>query len=139
MPLLAVVAAMLVVWLLNSMTMLSGSPVGPIGVQKQEHPNQISFVECPRFMALCNGRRREGSVKGARSVRVHRSAAETLDGFFRLCQARCLKRGHSTKKEIWSIFLIAVRSCARKGRLFRALPSHWDDGWRKVRRSPHWL
>jgi hypothetical protein len=67
------VAAMLVVWLLNSMTMLLRSPVGPIGVQKQEHSNLIFFVECPRFMALRNGRRREGSVQGARSVRVHRS------------------------------------------------------------------
>ena len=72
-PLLAGLAAMLEVWLLNSMTMLLRSPVGPIGVQKQEHPNLIFFVECPRFMALRNGRRREGSVKGARSMRVHRS------------------------------------------------------------------
>ena len=43
------------------------SPVGPICVQKQEHPNPIFFVERPRFMALRNGRRREGSVKTARS------------------------------------------------------------------------
>jgi hypothetical protein len=66
-PLLAVVVAMLVMPFLRFMTMLLRSPEGPIGVQKQEHPNQISFVECPRFMALRNGRRREGSVKAARS------------------------------------------------------------------------
>jgi len=65
-PLLAVVVEMLVMPFLRFMTMLLRSPEGPIGVQKQEHPNQISFVECPRFMALRNGRRREGSVKAAR-------------------------------------------------------------------------
>jgi len=54
-PLLAVVAAMLVLWFPNSMTMLLRSPLGPIGVQKQEHPNLIFFVECPRFMALATG------------------------------------------------------------------------------------
>jgi hypothetical protein len=43
------------------------APLGPIGVQKQEPSNLIFFVECPRFMALRNGRRREGSVKAARS------------------------------------------------------------------------
>ena len=32
-------------------------------------------------MALAAGRGAEGSVKAARSVRVHRSAAESLDGF----------------------------------------------------------
>ena len=32
--------------------------------------------------------------------------AETLDGFFRLCQARCLKRGHLTKEENWSSSLL---------------------------------
>ena len=69
-PLLAVVAAMLVVPLLNSMMCSSGSHEGPIGVQKQEHPNQISFVECPRFMALSTGgggRFRQGRALGARS------------------------------------------------------------------------
>ena len=43
----------------------------------------------------------EGSVKGGRLLPVYRSAAETLDRFFRLCQARCLKRGFSNEKEIW--------------------------------------
>jgi hypothetical protein len=57
-----------------------------------------------------------GSVKGGRSLAVHRSAAETLDGFFRLCQARCLKRGRSDEKEIRLSFLIAVRSYALEGR-----------------------
>jgi len=92
------------------MTMLLRSPEGPIGVQKQEHPNQISFVECSRFIALRNGRRREGSVKAARSVRVHRSAAESLDGFFPSLPDRCLKRGHLTKEENWSSTLLL---CAR--------------------------
>jgi hypothetical protein len=31
------------------------APLGPIGVQKQEHSNLIFFVECPRFMALATG------------------------------------------------------------------------------------
>jgi len=43
----------------------------------------------------------EGSVKGGRLLPVHRSAAETLYRFFRLCHARCLKRGCSDEKEIW--------------------------------------
>ncbi|MGB7134554.1 MAG: hypothetical protein WBD46_04670, partial [Acidobacteriaceae bacterium] len=86
-PLLAVVAAMLVVWLLNSMTMLLRSPEGPIGVQKQEHPNLIFFVECPRFMALRNGRRREGSVKGrAFSSAFIAAERRALTGSSRLCQ-----------------------------------------------------
>ncbi len=51
-------------------------------------------------MALRNGRRRGGSVRGGRSVPVHRSAAETLDGFFPPQLDRCLKRGTRTKKEI---------------------------------------
>ena len=57
-------------------------------------------------MALRNGRRREGSVKATRSVRVHRSAAESLDGFFPSLPDRCLKRGHLTKEENWSISLL---------------------------------
>ena len=44
------------------------------------NPNQISLFECPRFMSCAAGRGAEGSVKGA-AFRVHRSAAETLDGF----------------------------------------------------------
>jgi len=59
-------------------------------------------------MALCNGRRREGSVKAARFVRVHHSVAESLDRFFPSLPDRCLKRGHLTKKEIRWNFLIAV-------------------------------
>jgi hypothetical protein len=35
--------------------------------------NQISFVECPRFMSRAAGRGEAGSVKAARSLRVHRS------------------------------------------------------------------
>jgi hypothetical protein len=37
--------------------------------------NQISFVECPRFMSCAAGRDEAGSVKAARSVRVHRSVS----------------------------------------------------------------
>ncbi len=100
MPLLAVVVELLLWMLVIDMVMLLCSPMGPIGVQKQEHPNQIFFVECPRFMALRNGRRREGSVQAARLVRVHRSKAESLDRFFPPLPDRCLKRGNLTKKEI---------------------------------------
>jgi hypothetical protein len=57
-------------------------------------------------MALCNGRRREGSVKATRSMRVHRSAAESLDGFFPSLPDRCLKRGHLTKEENWTSSLL---------------------------------
>jgi len=60
-----------------------------------------------------NGRRRGGSVKGGCSVPVHRSAAETLDGFFPPRLDRCMKRERSDGKEIRSSFLIAVRLCAR--------------------------
>jgi hypothetical protein len=68
-------------------------------------------------MALRNGRRREGSVKATRSVRVHRSAAESLDGFFPSLPDRCLKRGHSTKKEIRSTsLLLYARTRVRAGR-----------------------
>src|SRR5580658_7021070 len=105
---------MLVVPLLNSMTMLLRSPMGPIGVHEQEHPNLIFFVECSRFMALRNGRRREGSVKVTRSARVHRSAAESLDGFFPSLPDRCLKRGHLTKKEIrFTSLLLYARTHVR--------------------------
>jgi hypothetical protein len=68
--------------------------------ETEEHPKPIFFVECSRFMAFRNGRRREGSVQGGRSVPVHRSAAETLDGFFPPRLDRCLKRGRLTKEEI---------------------------------------
>jgi hypothetical protein len=98
-PLLAVEATVVVVG--NGILMLLCCPLWANWRPKTgEHPNQISFVECPRFMALCNGRRREGSVKAARSVRVHRSEAESLDGFFAPLPGRCLKRGHLTKEEI---------------------------------------
>lgn len=69
-------------------------------------------------MALRNGRRREVRSR-APFCGVQRSAAETLDGFFRLCHARCLKRGRSDEKRILVVFLIAVRLCARRGRAFR--------------------
>jgi hypothetical protein len=39
---------------------------------------------------------------------VHRSAAETLDGFFPPLPDRCLKRGYSNEKEIWWNVLITV-------------------------------
>jgi hypothetical protein len=57
-------------------------------------------------MALRNGRRREGSVKAGRLLPVHRSAAESLDGFFPSLPDRCLKRGHLTKEENWSSSLL---------------------------------
>jgi len=50
-------------------------------------------------MAFRNGRRRGGSVRGGRSMPVHRSAAETLDGFFPPRLDRCLKRECSNEKE----------------------------------------
>jgi len=37
--------------------------------------NQISFVECPRFMSCAAGRGEAGSVKTGRTVPVHRSAS----------------------------------------------------------------
>jgi len=43
--------------------------------------NQISFVECPRFMFCAAGRGEAGSVKGARTLRVYGASANTLDGF----------------------------------------------------------
>ena len=60
-------------------------------------------------MAFRNGRRRGGSVKGGRSVPVHRSAAEILDGFFSPRLDRCLKRGRSHEKEIWWNYLFLSR------------------------------
>jgi hypothetical protein len=97
---------MLVVPSLNSMMMLLRSPVRPIGVQKQEHPSQISFVECPRFMALPTGG--VGRVRSRPRVFmcVHRSAAESLDGFSPSLPSRCLKRGRLTKEENWSSSLL---------------------------------
>ena len=80
--------------------------MGPIGVQKQEHPNQIFFVECPRFMALATGG--GGKVRSRARVLCAFIAAQRrpLTGSSRLCQARCLKRGHLTKEEIWSTSLL---------------------------------
>jgi hypothetical protein len=43
--------------------------------------NQISFVECPRFMSFAAGRGEAGSVKGGRTVPVYGASANTLDGF----------------------------------------------------------
>ena len=43
--------------------------------------NQISFVECPRFMSCAAGRGEAGSVKGGRTVAVYGASANTLDGF----------------------------------------------------------
>src|SRR5581483_11008822 len=43
--------------------------------------NQISFVECPRFMSCAAGRGEAGSVKGALLLRVYGASANTLDGF----------------------------------------------------------
>ena len=43
--------------------------------------NQISFVECPRFMSCAAGRDEAGSVKGGRTVPVYGASANTLDGF----------------------------------------------------------
>jgi len=43
--------------------------------------NQISFVECPRFMSCASGGGEAGSVKGACLLRVHGASANTLDGF----------------------------------------------------------
>jgi hypothetical protein len=37
--------------------------------------NQISFVECPRFVSCAAGIGEAGSVKTGRSVPVHRSAS----------------------------------------------------------------
>jgi len=37
--------------------------------------NQISFVECPRFMSCAAGRGEAGSVRAGRTVPVHRSAS----------------------------------------------------------------
>jgi hypothetical protein len=76
-------------------------------------------------MALCNGRRREGSVNAARLWRVHRSEAESIDGFFPPLPDRCLKRGHLTKEEIWWNFLIGMRLYARRaGRCGAVLTVH---------------
>ena len=54
-------------------------------------------------MALRNGRGRKVQSR-APFCGVHRSAAETLYGFFRLGQARCLKRGRSEEKRILVVF-----------------------------------
>ena len=70
-------------------------------------------------MALRNGRRREGSVKGARLLRVHRSAAETLDGFFPPLPSPLPEAGALDEERKLVHFLIAVRSYARKGRALR--------------------
>ena len=43
--------------------------------------NQISFVECPRFMSRAAGRDEAGSVKGGRTLPVYGASATTLDGF----------------------------------------------------------
>jgi len=43
--------------------------------------NQISFVECPRFMSCAAGGDEAGSVKGARTLRVYGASVNTLDGF----------------------------------------------------------
>jgi len=115
-PLLAAVAAMLVVWLLNSMTMLLRSPVRPIGVQKQERSNLIFSLSAPASWLFATGG--DGKVRSRPRVlqRVHRSAAESLDGFFPSLSGCCLKRGHLAKKEIRFSSLLL---CARKGRALR--------------------
>ena len=104
--------------------MLLRSPVGPIGVQKQEHPNQISFVECPASWLFAAGG--GGKVRSRPRVlqRVHRSAAESLDGFFPSLPDRCLKRGHLTKEENWSpSLLLYARTHVGAG---RCGAGHWS-------------
>ena len=69
-------------------TMLLMSPAwGGVASTSKSTQTQISFVECPRFMALCGGQGREGSVKAAAgaasAVGVKRRA---FTGSFRLCQ-----------------------------------------------------
>ena len=54
----------------------------------------------------CNGRRRKVLSRAGVRCPFIEANAETLDRFFRLCQARCLKRGHSDEKESWSISLL---------------------------------
>ena len=51
-------------------------------------------------MSCAAGRGAEGSVKGGRSVPVHRSAAETLDGFRPALPYSRMKRGHWNEEEI---------------------------------------
>ena len=93
----------------NGILMLLSCPLwGEFASETEEEPKPIFFVECSRFMALRNGRMRKVRSR-ARFYCVHRSAAETLDGFFRLCQARGLKRGHSHEKEIWWNYLFLSR------------------------------
>ena len=90
----------------NGILVLLGCPLwGGLASETEEHPNQIFPVELP-LHGFCNGRRREGSVQGARSVRVHRSAAKTLDGFFPPQLDRSLKRGRSDEKN-----LVTLRYC----------------------------
>ena len=99
---------MLVVPLLNSMMCSAGSLEGPIGVQKQEHPNQISFVECPASW-LFQRAEAEGSVKGARWVRVHRSECGDPLRVLPPLPSPWPEAGHLTKEENWSssLFLCA--------------------------------
>ena len=89
-------------WLLiaAAMVVLLCCPRGADWRSEARAPKPNFFVECPRFMALATG---GGGrfCQGRALVAVHRSAAETLDRFFRLCQARCLKRGHSDEEENW--------------------------------------
>ena len=69
----------------------------------------------------------EGSVKGALFFSAFIEAnAETLDGFFRLCQARCLKRGQLDEKESWSIsLLLYARAHVGEGRCGEGTDPLW--------------
>jgi hypothetical protein len=55
-------------------------------MSKSTH-NQISFVECPRFMALRGGQGREGSVKAAiGAAEAVAATRRAFTGSSRLCQ-----------------------------------------------------
>ena len=110
-PLLAELAAILLVPLLRSMPMLHWKPRRADLHPEARAPKPIFFVERPRFMApATSGGEKVPSRARVRCVFIGANA-ETLDGFFRLCQARCLKRGHLTKEENWSSSLL-LYACA---------------------------
>jgi hypothetical protein len=92
-------------------------------------PKPIFFVERPASWLLqrAEARRfRQGRAFGARSSERMR---RPLTGFFRLCQARCLKRGHSDEKESWSTSLLPqVRVHVGEGRCGEGTAPH---GWER--------
>jgi hypothetical protein len=87
----------------------------------------------PPLHGSFNGRRRKVLSRARVRCAFIEANAETLDGFFRLCQARCLKRGHLTKEENWSSsLLLYALTRVRDGRCGEGTaPLRWvveDDG-----------